>query len=562
MDLCNVRKSSRIAFQTPCPFKHKLIGLGLHRQTNQCSSIPKSTGHSSLTYVSMASDKHTSQASTGLQNLVDWCSSVGIRFNSVTIKSVDGYRGLYATEPIDPGHEIIVVPRDAAMITDTTLDSPPSLKVLRGISAAFWKSAKWQTRLAIQLLDERLSDGKSSFLQYVKNLPVSQNCVLWAFETEGREYVTKRLRDYNLVYAADKYRADVKSQFLALKKSLPRKYGDLICLRDYSWALSVVISRSFGLPVADQVISSNSTLNEPFKPQLKDNIDPSEYALLPGLDMANHSIHCKTSIEYDSSKEEYKVITGMKFDPDEEVLISYGSKSNDDLLFFYGFVEGSNPANAVKIPDFREWIMDLSNAGIDTDLWGRKLKLLKDLKLIQTNKLYEFRYGNLDEDLMRILRIAVASPAEIDKFCEQEISNPNRKTKSISLENELSAWSALSRKSEELLDQTPTLSESDILHVAKLHDRRFHSAPWKWNEEKSLGELLYIYERRKVLLDFHEMVNHYAKVSSSIGRICTVLLPPSQSLIKTDVFTSALPTTDLLGIHKFVLSDGNDNSEN
>ena len=46
---------------------------------------------------------------------------------------------------------------------------------------------------------------------------------------------------------------------------------------------------------------------------------------------------------YDPWRSEYRVVAAEAARPRQEVLIDYGSQSNDALLQRYGFVEDSNP---------------------------------------------------------------------------------------------------------------------------------------------------------------------------------------------------------------------------
>lgn len=75
-------------------------------------------------------------------------------------------------------------------------------------------------------------------------------------------------------------------------------------------------------------------------------------ALVPWADMLNHSSEVDTFLDYDGSSEGVVFTTDRAYQPGEQVFISYGKKSNGELLLSYGFIprEGTNPADSVEIP--------------------------------------------------------------------------------------------------------------------------------------------------------------------------------------------------------------------
>ncbi|GKV41265.1 hypothetical protein SLEP1_g48823 [Rubroshorea leprosula] len=75
-------------------------------------------------------------------------------------------------------------------------------------------------------------------------------------------------------------------------------------------------------------------------------------ALVPWADMLNHSCEVETFLDYDSSSKGVVFLTDRAYQPGEQVFISYGKKSNGELLLSYGFVpnEGTNPSDSVELP--------------------------------------------------------------------------------------------------------------------------------------------------------------------------------------------------------------------
>ena len=50
----------------------------------------------------------------------------------------------------------------------------------------------------------------------------------------------------------------------------------------------------------------------------------------------------------------FTALAETSFGPREEVCLSYGQRSNDQLLQFYGFVENENPYEQYVLPPGRE----------------------------------------------------------------------------------------------------------------------------------------------------------------------------------------------------------------
>lgn len=490
-----------------------------------------------------------------LVELLDWCAGNGIRLHSVEVLSRDGQCGLYATDNVKSGDPIISIPGRAAIIADIAGDEPPDLHVFTGLANSFWRTATWEVRLAVLLLDE-CARSVSPFRAYLNSLPKDPWCALWGYETVGRARISKQLEPYHLHNVANDFRAHVKHTFISFRKALPHDKRSLCTLKSFSWAVAVCQNRGFGIPQVG-TIGNQSSLNRvatsgPF--QKRDEKVPVQYALFPGLDMANHSVHCQTSFRYDAEADIYRVYTGANFSRGQQVFLSYGSKSNDDLMFFYSFVEGNNPANTVKLADFREWILDLAHEDCETDAdWDRKLTVLRKNKLTHPDKTHAFQLDKVPDGVMLAIRVAVASSEDLTTFLEEMDKQPSRLCKAISLENELDAWRAIDVKCQQLLQEAGGFNHEEQETLTAMYSEHPCSAVWRWGEEGSKGELMYRYERQTILSATSERVRHFAQISSAVGRVCTVLIPPSQSLLKTDLF-SGMGEGETAGVHRFAIS--------
>jgi hypothetical protein len=74
------------------------------------------------------------------------------------------------------------------------------------------------------------------------------------------------------------------------------------------------------------------------------------------IDMANHrSIEATANVAYEFFSDAYSLSSNQKIQSGKEVFISYGDRSNDQLLQYYGFVEPDNPNDLYVMPPIRDW---------------------------------------------------------------------------------------------------------------------------------------------------------------------------------------------------------------
>merc|ERR1719440_1997177 len=68
--------------------------------------------------------------------------------------------------------------------------------------------------------------------------------------------------------------------------------------------------------------------------------------MMPMLDAFNHSSRASTVAAFDGEQNCFTLTTTTPLRRGEEAFISYGEKSNDELLQLFGFVEAENPHDA------------------------------------------------------------------------------------------------------------------------------------------------------------------------------------------------------------------------
>ena len=81
-----------------------------------------------------------------------------------------------------------------------------------------------------------------------------------------------------------------------------------------------------------------------------------KYVICPVIDMCNHqSLGTSANVAYEFFGDAYSLSMTQAANCDEEIYISYGSRSNDQFLQYYGFSEADNPHDVYIMPPLREW---------------------------------------------------------------------------------------------------------------------------------------------------------------------------------------------------------------
>lgn len=553
----------------------------------------------------------------GLDRLQDWLTAAGVELRHAEVRGAGSQRGLYATQAVEAGTDVVRVPRACALVISMVPSDPPSdLQMLRVQGDTFWSSAPWYVRLAVRLLDEVAQGACSSFAPYIAMLPANPQAGLWAMhgpdsdadaqaKLDQYKKVRAQLTRYGLQSAAVAYDKRIREYFRAFRAALSPLQRPCISLRTFVWAICIVVSRSFGLPPSPyqpMPTSASAAASIKGEKQTQDAIplnaatmidtsrdgqhfNPTEYALFPGLDMANHWARAGTSLRYDAHTDTFCVRSGTNTAAGDQVFVSYGTRGNDDFVFFYGFVEAYNPNNEVRIYGAREWVLGLAhktdrknrevkidrkdndekenekgdmakveNEARDGVSWDRKLSVLRDAGLVSAEAHFSLRVDALHSDLMRVLRLALATADELQAI-EQHVVQPNPSPspcsfpspssykalgKALSLRNELACWAALEEHCEEMRCSPQsdfTVEQQNRLRSLLQHaPQEACSAVWEWGIPDNDGELLYRLERSRILEATVDRLRHFANISKAVGRVCTVLMPPSQSTLRAEVF--------------------------
>lgn len=235
----------------------------------------------------------------GKEELWQWCHTIGIAVDGLALGAAHG-RSLMASKEFEAGSELLVVPKAAFL-------RPPA-----ATPADKEKMINNQSRLSLYILSEL--NGESTLKPYLNLLPRSFKHMpeLWSPDKLGL------LKDTMAAAEVEGRRQEILAQFNRLAGCTSYSF------EQFTWARLVVMTRIFALPEGQE-------------------------AIVPIVDMINHSTRPNCDAFYDSKREAFVVKACQRINKAEEITISYGQKPNSRLLASYGFALEDNPADEVPI---------------------------------------------------------------------------------------------------------------------------------------------------------------------------------------------------------------------
>ena len=354
------------------------------------------------------------------QHVADWLATKGASLTAVDVLPVDAGTahveehgmGLYASKRSSPSPDQAPASSSRGFFGSSASSGSSSAVTLASVPLAMALTSKAcaeheavgecfrhlmddgsiDERMAVMLLLilEKRRGERSPAAPYVASIPVTFHTPLHYGADE-----LKGLRGTNLHAATLKQRAQLDhvlkdsvrpagvKLFRALRSYEKRRrswFGrhfiggetssSKISESEFRWAYSAYWSRALSLPIS------------------ADPRSPGIEAIIPGIDFANHS--CVAP----NARWEVRGVRGGRPDPSdgeprvellgeangaaapgEEVLISYGDKSNEELLFVHGFAERDNPHDALVLQP--AWV----TAGGDDDLIAGESSAERELRI-------------------------------------------------------------------------------------------------------------------------------------------------------------------------------------
>ncbi|TYH57063.1 hypothetical protein ES332_D08G063200v1 [Gossypium tomentosum] len=242
--------------------------------------------------------------------------------------------------------------------------------------------------LATYLISEANLQKSSRWSNYISSLPRQPYSLLYWTRSELDRYLKAsqiRLRAIERI-------ADITGTFDDLRRRIFSKHPHLFPkevfnLVTFRWSFGILLSRLIYLSSMD-----------------------GKVALVPWADMLNHSCEVETYLNYDKSSQAVVFTTDRAYQSGEQVFISYGKKSNAELLLSYGFVpkEGTNLNDSVELP---------LSLKISDKCYKQKLKALKKHGL-SASQCYPIQISGWPLELMAYAYLTVSPPSMSKQFEE------------------------------------------------------------------------------------------------------------------------------------------------
>lgn len=310
--------------------------------------------------------------------------------NETTDDGESSGRGLVAIKGIVQGECIFEVPFHVVLTKERALKEVPELP----------HDVDEYIALAVLLIQEREKGGESFWKAYLDALPSDEQLIpLFRWEEEE----LRLLEGSPCVTAARDLKAKLAAEFETVKETVfegrrNRFPEHVFSMHAWEWAFAILFSRAINLTSIRQI------------------------ALVPYADLLNHNPFCSTYI--DVVKERFSddryvtLYTDRPYSKMAQVFVTYGPKSNGELLLLYGFITDRNPYDNVKIAVSLE----------ESDrLYERKKEYLREsgVKTSVTFPLYSDRYPM---ELVEFLRFCVCGEEELDNADFGDFINETNET--------------------------------------------------------------------------------------------------------------------------------------
>ena len=364
------------------PYRHQprhAIVETLRRSSS--TSFPNTTSTSTTNTYTTA----TATDDDNLSNFLSWLIANGVEgighptdSKIALFNGENGERGIVAIAPLRKGESFAKIPLRLAITDFNDNDNDNS------DSSAAQKQKQqereqhpWSVRLAMKLIDYAMQGDTNPWAPYLRVLPPTVPSPLTQFtweDTKSIAYEPAR-REYDATVFLSTSFASLSSTraSTSAKTQSPHDGGGSssdITQDTFDWALSVVHSRTFGTPMGGR----RGAVIRMLVPLVDFLNHAGDQEFFSGSGSGNESENGSAVVATDNvrwdivrklgAQQEYVMIltTTRDIQQGEELLLSYGERSNDDFFIHYGFVPPRNVHDSVvlfeNIETAIDWLLD------------------------------------------------------------------------------------------------------------------------------------------------------------------------------------------------------------
>ncbi|ESO05339.1 hypothetical protein HELRODRAFT_77693 [Helobdella robusta] len=248
----------------------------------------------------------------------------------------DTGRGLMASRDISPNSIVISIPERFIISTKSVAECAIKDYIIKYKSGVRLSPLE---ALAFFVMYEKSLGLNSTWFPYLNMLPSAYSLLhLWSDDE-------LELLPTFISSSVSCQKQDVKCSYEKIKKVIMLMCNQQVISESqieihfnfylFQWALSTLMTRSVYMK---QKISYNWL-----------TADADVCALVPFLDMFNHSPAAKMAAGFNEHNQHYEIKTFDSFKKFDQVFITYGSHDNTNLLINYGFLWPDNPNDCVMI---------------------------------------------------------------------------------------------------------------------------------------------------------------------------------------------------------------------
>ena len=317
--------------------------------------------------------------------LEEWATNVGIQKNPALQLTSDATTGLgWQLQGADVAADqvLLQVPTDVALTVASPGEGPDDATVLRQAKdRRAFRELPWYVQFSVYLNTMQRTGAKGTtnldMSAWLASLPRSLDTPLHWSQDEVKElqydFLAKAVAKQRLAWQGY-HNSVVQNGFadlswedfvwgceMARSRAFSGAYkGSAFNPAIYAFTLVLVaIYVGLGLGTIEQaangagVVFCATILKDFVFPKL---LKTKKFVICPLIDMTNHqSIGYAGDVSFEYFGDGFSLATTQSLKAGSPVCISYGARSNDQWLQYYGFCETNNPHDVYILPSLREW---------------------------------------------------------------------------------------------------------------------------------------------------------------------------------------------------------------
>mmetsp|Transcript_38158 Transcript_38158/g.43612 ORF Transcript_38158/g.43612 Transcript_38158/m.43612 type:complete len:380 (-) Transcript_38158:2630-3769(-) len=324
-----------------------------------------------------------------VSRLRSWGKEAGIQVGStvdIEESKISGGLGLITNgsdRNTEAGSVVVTVPASLALSVELPNGGPDDISVMKDLveDRSVFRSLPWYIQFSLYLLKlDKISPYKNqaedvSLQPWLDSLPRKFTTPIHWKKKERQEW----LQYAHMVESVERQETYWKTMYNKLQSCCSSRIKN-ITWEDFLWGCECARSRAFSGGYTGTsfnpfvyaftffLVTVYTTLNLGTLEQaangaalvfcasvLLDFVVPKffkmkKYVICPVIDMANHNtLRATANVAFEYFTNAYSLSTTSVVTSNTELFISYGSRSNDQLLQYYGFVEQDNPQGILML---------------------------------------------------------------------------------------------------------------------------------------------------------------------------------------------------------------------